>query len=180
MTASVGFRPLQEADLAQLHRWLNEPGVVAWWEGEDVSWPAVTQHYWEDVEPGIEHWLAVDDGTPFGWIQCYPVTVDLDACGPWLEHGVERSAAGIDYLVGEPAHRGRGRGAVMIDRFVTDVVFGQHPGWSQVCADPLAANRASWRALARAGFHHLATIDGPNGPHRLMMRERPADQELLA
>jgi RimJ/RimL family protein N-acetyltransferase len=178
MTAPVAFRRLEEADLPQLHQWLNEPGVATWWEGEDVSWSTVRRHYWEQVEPGIEHWLALDpDGHPFGWIQCYPVTVDLDACGPWFEYGIDRSAAaGIDYVVGAPTDRGRGRGSAMLDAFVAEVVFGRHPGWTQVCADPSAANEASWRALAKVGFRHVGTIDGHDGPGRLMMRARGSDQ----
>lgn len=177
MTALVAFRRLEEGDLPQLHQWLNDPAVVEWWEGTDVSWPAFRRDYWEEVEPGIEHWLALDpDGQPFGWIQCYPVTVDLDACGPWFDYGVDHAAAGIDYVVGAATDRGRGRGSAMIDAFVAEVVFGRHPGWSQVCADPSSANEASWRALAKVGFRHVGTIDRPDGPCRLMLRERPPDQ----
>ena len=38
---SFAFRPLTDDDLPLLHAWLNEPGVVEWWEGDDVSWDAV-------------------------------------------------------------------------------------------------------------------------------------------
>ena len=169
----VRFRRLEEADLPLLHRWLNEPGVIEWWEGNDVSWPAVVSHHWTDVEPEIEHWLALDEHEkPFGWIQCYPVTADPDECEPWFQFGVQPSAAGIDYLVGEPAARGRGRGAAMIDAFVKQIVFGLHPEWTQVCAGPFSANKASWRALANAGFTHIGTIADPEGPCHLMMRPR--------
>ena len=170
----IGFRPLAEADLPTLHRWLNDPGVIEWWEGDDVSLAGVVRDYWTDVRAEIEHWLVLDDGAPFGWIQCYPVTADPDECGPWLEFGVTEDAAGIDYLVGESASRGKGRGAAMIDRFVVDVVFGLHPGWTQACAAPFSSNEASWRALAKADFRHMATIDDPDGPCHLMVRTRSA------
>jgi acetyl esterase/lipase len=34
----VTFRRLTDDDLPLLHDWLNESGVVRWWEGDDVSW----------------------------------------------------------------------------------------------------------------------------------------------
>jgi len=39
------FRRLADDDLPVLHRWLNEPGLVRWWEGDDVSWQAVVRDY---------------------------------------------------------------------------------------------------------------------------------------
>ena len=39
------LRPLTDDDLPVLHAWLNEPGVVWWWEGDDVSWEAVVRDY---------------------------------------------------------------------------------------------------------------------------------------
>ncbi len=34
----VTFRALADVDLPMLYEWLNEPGVVRWWEGQDVPW----------------------------------------------------------------------------------------------------------------------------------------------
>lgn len=83
-------------------------------------------------------------------------------------------AAGIDYLIGDPADRGRGLGSALVRAFVEDVLFPLHPGWSQGCASPQSANVGSWRALAQAGFSHLGTFDDPKvGPCRLMVRHRP-------
>lgn len=166
------FRPLQPGDLDLLHRWLNEPGVVEWWEGDDVSLDAVERDYFTEVDDGVEHWLALDAGTPMGWIQCYPVTADPEECGAWRAFGVPESAAGIDYLVGEPGERGSGRGSSMIAAFVDAVVFGRHADWTHVGASPFSANLASWRALAKAGFTHVGTIADPDGPLHLMIRQR--------
>jgi hypothetical protein len=41
----VTFRRLVDDDLPLLHRWLNEPGVVRWWEDDDVSWDGVVRDY---------------------------------------------------------------------------------------------------------------------------------------
>ncbi|CAN5834262.1 hypothetical protein BH23ACT12_BH23ACT12_10000 [soil metagenome] len=94
----------------------------------------------------------------------------------WWELGIDQAAAGIDYLVADPESRGKGLGPEMIRSFVTDIVFGLHPDWTQAAAAPLEANRASWRALEKAGFRHVATHGGPLGPCKLMVMDRVAAQ----
>lgn len=166
------FRRLVEADLPMMHRWLNEPGVVRWWEGDDVSWDAVVRDYGPPATDSTEHWIASLDGDDLGWIQCWPAVDEPDEAGPWWELGIDRTAAGIDYLIGDPDMRGKGHGSGMIRAFVDDVVFGLHPGWTQACAAPYVANEASWRALAKAGFEVVGTVEDDDGPCRLMAVRR--------
>lgn len=173
------FRLLTDADLDMMHAWLNEPGVVRWWEGDDVSLPAVRADYGsarEDQE--TEHWIAQLDGAPVGWICCWPVLSDLSEAGAWLDHGLADTAAGIDYLLADPSRRGQGIGSAMIRAFAYDVVFGEHPDWTHVAASPYAANVASCRALERAGFDFVASIQYPDdeeeGPCSLLVMERPS------
>lgn len=170
--SGLTFRPLDAADLPLMHRWLNEPGVVEWWEGDDVSWDAVIRDYGPSAEPWVEHWLGLLDGRPVGWAQCYPAAQSPEEIARWFPLGIDRAAAGIDYLVGAPADRGRGLGSAMLSRFVEEVVFARHDGWTEACASPLVANVASWRALEKAGFAHVATFDDDLGPCRLMRRRR--------
>ena len=160
-----------------MHEWLNEPGVVRWWEGEDVSWPAVVREYGPANTESTEHWIAEIDGEPVGWIQCWPVLDGLDESEPWFALGVERTAAGIDYLVGATDRRGLGLGSAMIELFVSQVVFGRHQDWTQACASPYSANVASVRALAKAGFSQAGIVTYPDddGPCTLMVKNRPLD-----
>jgi aminoglycoside 6'-N-acetyltransferase len=160
-----------------LHRWLNDPEVVRWWEGDDVSWDAVVRDYDPASTDSTEHWIASLDGTDVGWIQCYPAIDEPEETERWFALGIDEYAAGIDYLIGEPTARGRGVGSAMIRAFVADIVFGLHPDWSQACAGPFAANEASWRALAKAGFRFVGVIDDEDGdavegPCRLMVIDR--------
>lgn len=173
----ITFRPLVDDDLDLLHGWMNEPGVVRWWEGDDVTPAGIRHDYGSDRTPDlVEHWIAVIDDRPVGWIQCYPPEESLEEVAEWREHGVGEHVAGIDYLVGDPSVRGRGVGAAMIRAFVVDVVFLRHPTWAQAAASPYVANEASWRALARAGFTHVADLPAspgdPDGPSRLMVIDR--------
>lgn len=63
------FRPVTHDDLPMLHRWLNEPGVVRWWEGDDVSWDAVVREYGPANPDSTEHWVAAVDGEDICWIR---------------------------------------------------------------------------------------------------------------
>ena len=171
----VTFRRLTDADLPLLHRWLNEPGVVRWWEGENVSWDAVVRDYGSDSTESCEYWIASVGNHDVGWIQCYATAdyAEEDEVSAWWRLGVARTAAGIDYLLGEPDARGRGLGSLMIRTFVVDVVFARHPEWTEVCASPVAANVASWRALEKAGFKFAGALDDPQlGECRLMVLTR--------
>lgn len=173
------LRPLVDADLAPLHRWLNDPEVVRWWEGDDVSWPAVVRDYGPASLEPTEHWIVQVGEHPVGWIQCYAIAdyAEESEVRHWRALGVASTAAGIDYLIGEPTRRGQGLGTAMIRAFVDEVVFGRHPGWTQVAASPLAANTASLRALAKAGFVPAGTFVDEHGPAQLMVRQR-ADGHL--
>lgn len=170
----ITFRPMGADDLPRLQRWLNEPGVVRWWEGQDVSWEGVVRHYGSPATPSTEHWIAVADGKDIGWLQCYLARDNPDETELWWHYGIDDTAAGIDYFVAEPARRGRGLGTAMIRAFAHDVVLGRHPAWTQVCAGPFAANTASCRALAKAGFRLVALVeDGDDdGPCELRALDR--------
>lgn len=165
------FRRLTDDDLPLLHRWLNEPGVVQWWEGDDVSVEGVWRDYSSASTDPTEFWIASMDDRDVGWIQCYAAAdyADEDEVQHWWALGVDRTAGGIDYLIGEPADRGRGLGAAMIRAFVDDVVRPQHPEWTQICASPVEANVASWRALEKAGFTAAGSFEDRFGACRLMV-----------
>ncbi len=176
----ISFRLLENDDLELMHTWLNEPGVVEWWEGEDVSMPSITANYSPDRDDAdkIEHWIAVVEDEPVGWICCWRVLDGLSESKPWFPLGVEETAAGIDYLVGAPDRRGQGLGTAMIKAFAADVVFGKHPWFTQAVAGPYTANVPSCRALEKAGFEFLGSVNHPGealDPCSVMMLKRPAE-----
>lgn len=172
---AIHFRALGDDDLPLLHSWLNQPAVVRWWEGVDVSWPGVLCRYGSGNSPLIEHWIALRDGDPLGWAQCYcAADVAEEEAYYWHSHLDLGKTAGIDYLVGEPTLRNQGTGSAMVSAFVRDVVFAQHPEWAFAAAAPFEANVASWRALEKAGFHRLAVLDDEEGPCVLMVIRRDA------
>lgn len=148
----IAFRPLTRADFPLLARWLAEPLVARWWAHE-TSAEAVERDFGPAVDgrEATEMFVALLGERPFGLIQRYPVA----AYPEYLEElarivDVPRGAISIDYLIGEPDLRGRGLGTAMIAAFVA-----ASPG-GDVIVPVAIGNRASWRALERAGFERVA------------------------
>ena len=169
------FRAMTEADLPRLHEWLNDPAVVRWWEGADVSWEGVLRRYRDERPEWIEHWIVLREDEPIGWIQCYGAVDDEQGeTFYWRDHLDLRTTAGIDYLIAQQA-RGGGTGSRMIRTFVQEVAFPRHPEWDVVAAGPFEANAPSWRALERAGFRRRAVLDDPDGRCVLMAIERDGE-----
>jgi aminoglycoside 6'-N-acetyltransferase len=183
------FRPLTDDDLPLMHRWLNEPGVVQWWEDDDVSWEGVVNDYGSGHGDPVEHWICsvcgIDpevagrlnvDGSGFvaaGWIQNYKVADFAQVSELWATVDAVEGAVGIDYLIGEPALRGLGVGSGMIAAFAHFIFCRPNPP-PQLASDPTAANVASWRALEKAGFRLGGTVhDAELGEHRIMLLDRP-------
>ena len=170
---AIRFRPLGRNDLRTLHAWLQDPEVVAWWEGRDVSWEAVQRDYADAPPPWLHFWIALRRNDPIGWIQHYCAADAIDGetwyWQPYLD--LERTA-GIDYLV-SPDARGGGTGTKLIRGFA-EGLFARHPEFERVAAGPFEANEPSVRALEKAGFQHVARLEDPDGPCALMAIERAA------
>jgi aminoglycoside 6'-N-acetyltransferase len=154
VTASaLTFRPLARGDLAQLSRWLAEPHVARWWRDPNdlASVEAAYLPCIDGTDPA-EVFIIEADGRPAGLIERYLVADD-----PAWDHAIRATgtdtgcAAGIDYLIGDPALTGRGYGTAAISLF-TPMTFRRYPEADAVVAAVQQANTASWRALERSGF----------------------------
>ncbi len=165
----ISFRPLHRDDFGMLAAWLAEPVVSRWWN-HDVSQTAIERDFGASVDgaDATELFVASLAGRPFGLIQRYPIA----AYGEYVEElsrilPLPTGALSIDYLIGAPDHRGRGLGAAMIDAFIAES-WDAHPASADVIVPVAAGNRASWRALERAGFARVAegrlTPDNPVDP----------------
>jgi aminoglycoside 6'-N-acetyltransferase len=159
----IAFRPLRRDDFGRLATWLAEPLVARWWN-HDASPEAIERDFGTSVDGGdaTEMFVAMLDGEPLGLIQRYPIA----AYPEYVEEltrvcAIPPGSLSIDYLIGEPDARGRGVGAAMIGAFVAES-WGAHPAARDVVVPVAAGNRASWRALERAGFTRIA--EGPLEP----------------
>lgn len=177
--APVVLRPLVRADLPLLARWLADPLVARWWHHE-TGLEAVERDFGPSLSGAdpTELLLACTTEGPYGLVQRYPVA----AYPEYVEElssvwEVPPGALSIDYLIGEPGHRGRGLGAAMISAAVLDG-WVAHPQAQHVLVPVALGNVASWRALERAGFRRVAegelTPDHPDDPrdHVVYLRTR--------
>jgi aminoglycoside 6'-N-acetyltransferase len=176
----VTLRPLTEADLPLVSRWLAQPHVARWWRD-----PADLESVRTQFRPCLtgadptEVFVIEVAGQPAGIIQQYRVDDEPEWARAVAATGaVTANAAGIDYLIGEIAHIGRGHGTAAISA-ITARAFGRYPDADVVVAAPQQANVASWKALERAGYQRwwagqLESDDpGDAGPAYLYGVRRP-------
>jgi aminoglycoside 6'-N-acetyltransferase len=163
----IRFRPLEDADLPQVEAWLRTEHVAQWWR--DPLEIAVEKR--EAALAGrseVEHYVILEDDRPVGMIQTYRVG-DYPEWGDLV--GAEPEAAGVDLFVGVPGAVGRGLGPEILGEFARTVVFARAET-TAVVATVEEANRRSWRAFEKAGFHHVRDVEEDGLPHRLMRLER--------
>jgi aminoglycoside 6'-N-acetyltransferase len=174
----IAFRSLAPTDLPLLHRWLNTPHVLQWWDKPGPSLERVEKEYLPCIE-GREPthcYLILYDDSPIGFIQIYLIRDHPE----YSRHvQVEEAAAGIDLFIGDPAYVRRGLGAAILRRFLRDVVFAR-PDVESCVIGPAVTNRAAIRAYEKAGFTYLKTVQIPDEeePEYLMRIARvdlPAD-----
>jgi len=164
-TDAVDLRPLSRADLPLLARWLAEPLVRRWWH-HDSGIRTLERDFGPAIDgpdPTEIHLTGVD-GVWFGLIQRYLIDDNpeyADELATVCE--VPPGALSVDYLIGEPACRGRGLASRMIAASVRDARI-RHPE-AAVVVPVHVANVASWRSLENAGFDRIAagalTPDNP-------------------
>ena len=163
----IGFRPLEESDLRQVEAWLRTEHVARWWR-DPLEIAVEKRRAALEGRRDVEHYVILVDEQPVGMIQTYLVA-DHPEWGELI--GVEPEAAGVDLFVGEPAAVGRGLGPEILREFARSVVFA-YPETTAAVATVEEANRRSWRAFEKAGFHHVRDVDEDGLPHRLMRLER--------
>jgi aminoglycoside 6'-N-acetyltransferase len=172
-------RPLTRDDLPLLAEWLSHPHVARWWrEASDIASVQAAYGPMIDGTDPTEGFIVLGDGQPIGFIQRYLLDDDPEwqrtvAVGVGVLPGL-----GIDYLIGDEAMTGHGYGPEMISMVVADS-WATYPDIPAVVVDVLQDNRASWRALERAGFHRvwdgILESDDPSdqGPSYLYLQSRP-------
>ncbi|HEY5245297.1 MAG TPA: GNAT family N-acetyltransferase [Acidimicrobiales bacterium] len=178
---SIDFRRLARSDFGALSGWLSEPEVRRWWR-EDPALDAIETRYGPivDGDDPTEVFVVVVDGVASGIIQRYRTADDPDwarALRTAVPATVRTPSAGVDYLLGRPDVRGRGVGTAAIDAF-SATVFDELLDVTTIVASVQQANRASWRALERAGYRRvwagrLDTADpSDDGPAYVLVRDR--------
>jgi aminoglycoside 6'-N-acetyltransferase len=122
------FRPLTGSDLPLVAAWLGAPHVVRWWRNpaalEQVRAKYLPRIYGPDA---TEVFVIVEGPQDIGIIQRYRLNAHPDWQQTLATAGLTSAkAAGIDYLLGEVGHTGRGIGSRAVQQFV-DGLFTDWP-----------------------------------------------------
>lgn len=150
------FRPLSEAELPTLAGWLDATHVREWWR-DSADLEHVRRKYLPRIrgEEPTEVFVIVHEGDDIGIIQRYRLRAYPGWSGAVAGTGLAfPEAAGIDYLIGESAHVGRGVGTSAISAF-TERLWTDYPDVQVVVVTPQQANRPSCRVLEKAGYQPL-------------------------
>lgn len=127
--------------------------MQAWWRSQTGTQEDVEREYGPQADgaDSTRSFIIQAGDTPVGMIQSY-----RHADYPEWDQAVGvPSAVGIDYLIGQGRHRGHGIGSAAIAMF-TALVFGLYPDVDVIVSVPQKDNRASCRALEKAGFALLS------------------------
>ena len=159
MAGAYAFRPMVEADLPMIRRWLGTQEVVRWWGDPAEQYDLVSGDL---AHPDMDQFIVAFDGRPFAYIQCY-------ALSTWNQGFGEQPAAtrGIDQFIGEDDMIGRGHGSNFIRQFVDERL---RSGIPRIVTDPDPKNVRAVRAYEKAGFARERMIDTPDGLALLMVR----------
>jgi len=166
MSDAVGFRSVTEADLPLLHAWLNRPHLRQFYQKRPITLDEVRAEYAPAIrgeEPGRLH-LALQEGRPFGYLQCYR-NLDYPDYARELALG---DGTSIDFYIGEPDRLRRGLGKRMERSYVLDVVFPLYPAESHCYVCHEAANLAALACSQAAGFRPLRDVIEAGQPSRLL------------
>jgi len=170
----IAFRRLTEDDLPLMHRWLNTPHVMRWWNSGGQTMAEVQEKYLPCITGAAptEPYLILCGGTPIGYIQTYRINHWPD----YARHiGVDDDTAGVDLFIGEPEYIGRGLGPAAIRTFLCEVVFGSFDAGACVIG-PSVENQGAIRAYTKAGFRFWKHADVPGEPTpEYLMRITAAD-----
>ena len=147
----LSWRPLIAADLPMLAEWLREPQVARWWNHE-TTLEAVERDFGASTrgeEPG-EDLLVLLYGWRFACCSArrFVTTPRISRFSAVIE--VPVGAVELDYLIADPALRGRGLGSRMIAAAVEDTwnSYSDAPRCLSPWWPPLWPPGVRWRRLA--------------------------------
>jgi aminoglycoside 6'-N-acetyltransferase len=167
----ITWRRLAAEDFPLLGKWLANEHVARWWNHE-TSPEAVERDFGASArgdEPS-EDWLALVDGHPVGLVQRSRLVDYPEYLAEFTALvTVPDNAMTIDYLIGDPSQVGHGLGPQMI-RSMVDLTWREYGDVTTVLVAVTASNRASWRALEKAGATRIGMGD--------MTPDNPIDDSL--
>ncbi|TWD83791.1 RimJ/RimL family protein N-acetyltransferase [Kribbella amoyensis] len=164
------LRPAVAEDATRIADWMAQPHIRKWWQ-QDWSverWAQVL-----DEQAAGEHstpCMVALDTEDLGYVELYRVRHDRLA----EYYASDEHDWGVHVAIGDTVRTGQGLGRRLL-RSVADALLRADPRCDRVVAEPDAANVASVRAFAAAGFVTQGELRLPEKTALLMVRPRTVE-----
>ncbi|MFZ1681103.1 MAG: GNAT family N-acetyltransferase [Rhizobiaceae bacterium] len=152
----IAFRPVGEADLALLRRWMEQPHWQQWWGDPEFEIGQI-----RDMVEGRDTtrpYIFREDGRDRGYIQSWTVADQLFepwlSLAPWMLE-LPADAVGVDLSIGDSGDLSRGLGTAALSAFVRRL---RAEGHRTIVIDPDPGNARAIRAYEKAGFRPIPGI----------------------
>lgn len=159
----VRFIRFQEEHLSLLRKWLSQDHIKPFWQEPESEQDLKDKFLKKLPLRGVTSFIIEHEGNLIGYIQYYDAK---KVGGGWWEN--ENSGTfGIDLMIGEKTHVGKGLGAKIITNFIS-YLRTQESNVSSIIIDPEPTNERAIKAFERAGFKRESEITTPDGKALLM------------
>jgi aminoglycoside 6'-N-acetyltransferase len=166
--SEITYRPLVESDLPLMAEWLNRPHLRPFFQRQPISAAETAAKYGPYVrgEVPTHASLALLDGAPFGYLQCYRVAdwPDFQATIA-VDEGIS-----VDLFIGEIDLVGKGVGRRMLAGYIDQVALPLFPGERVCWIGHELENTAARMCSAAAGFTAVREYDEEGRRYILMVR----------
>ncbi len=163
----IKFRPMTEGDWGILFKWNNDPDVLYYAEGDNVTSRKLedVQHIYRSVSQQAFCFIVELDEKPVG--ECWLQQMNLKRI---LQRYPDLDCRRIDLTIGEKQYWGKGIGTETI-RLLTEFGFLEQGADMILGCEIADYNPRSLRAFRRVGYKIVARIDQPTGRKASYVRD---------
>ena len=174
--STISFTPLTSSSFPLLLKWLSNPHVKNWWDG-DIDWTLelIQEKYSSYVQgfklqngkqKAIRAFVIYSHAEPVGYIQIYNA---YDFPRAHRLEDLPESLASFDMFIGEESALGKGIGSEALRMFLDEFCDKDY-----VFADPERDNIAAIKTYEKVGFKRIKDVDN----EIWMLRDFYRDDEL--
>lgn len=155
---NLKVRPLKLADAVFLYKWLNDPRVLAFYEGRDnpQDMSTITARFFRNSsDDRVDRSMVLWRKIPIGYVQTY--LVDAEELSAYAyEYGELGTVYGMDQFIGEPEYWDQGIGTLLVNTVANRLSTN---AWCQcVVMDPRVDNPRAIHVYEKCGFKKIRRL----------------------
>lgn len=162
--SAFSVTPLTFDHAALLHKWLQEPHVMKFWDDGDRLLEDVINHY--HSRSGVKSWIASFNETPFAYLQIYFVT-EHHELSFWRSK--KYTTIGLDFFIGEPSFLEKGLAIPLLVCFIDQMLLDYLP--FRLLVDPDVNNAKAARIYDKMGFEPLGEFQNNGESYRILKKD---------